>query len=222
MSTNDIANRMGQGFARERPRSSAADTPEEKLREQLAGYEQKIENDHTLSDAVKDAKIARAYAVARQEMTKLEASAAQEATMATRRATRTAFGSESNDPATFMAQRHAIAEVDKIDPMDRMAPRLAAQLLDQATSLGDESLKQAVALRAHQNGWEEVVQKYAATAKPQQVEALNHLRQPTPVLNPVEMLRYVVPAPARLGAFPSDVSVQRMIESDPASAGVSG
>jgi hypothetical protein len=201
------------------------DTPipsEERLRQNLAATVERIRSDGTLSAPTRDAKIARAYAEAKTAMADLEAKAASDAQMATRRAIRTAFGSESSDPATFVSQRSAIAEVDKIDPTtDRYASRKAADLLDRATSLGDESLRQAVALRAHENGWDDVLQKFAQTAKPAQVEALNQLRQPAE-WNAPAFLRYVVPSPPELGAFPSDVSVQRMIDSDPAPANAGG
>jgi hypothetical protein len=129
---------------------------------------------------------------------------------------RTAFGSTSSDPATFAAQRSAIAEVDKLNPQtDIHASRNAAILLDQATSLGDESLRSAIALRAHENRWHDVLKTWASTAKPEQIQALNHLRQPAE-FNAPAFLRYVTPPPTELGAFPSDVSVQRMIDSDPA------
>jgi hypothetical protein len=198
------------------------DTPipdEERLRQNLAATVERIRSDGTLSAPARDAKIARAYAETKTAMADLEATAASDAQMATRRATRTAFGSTSTDPAVFALQRSAMAEVDKIDPTtDQYASRKAADLLDRATSLGDETLRQAVAMKAHQNGWDDVLQKFASSAKPEQVQALNQLRQPAE-FNAPAFLRYVVPSPTELGAFPSDVSVQRMIDSDPASAG---
>jgi hypothetical protein len=190
--------------------------PEEVLRMNLAATVERIRNDGTLSAPSKNAKIARTYAEAKTAMAEVEAKAASDAQMATRQATRTAFGSTSNDPATFALQRSAIAEVDKIDPTtDRYASRKAADLLDRATSLGDETLRQAVAMKAHENRWHDVLKTWASAAKPEQVQALNQLRQPAE-FNAPAFLRFVVPSPPELGAFPSDVSVQRMIDSDPA------
>jgi hypothetical protein len=196
--------------------------PEEQLRQNLAARAEQYRNDRTLSGPVRAAKIARAYAETEAAMADLEAKSASDARMAARRAMRTAFGSTSSDPATFALQRSAMNEVDKIDPgTDRNASRKAAELLDRATSLGDESLANAVGMAAHKNGWSDVLEQFAKTAKPAQVAAINELRQPQE-FNAVAMLRYVVPAPSELGSFPSDTSVQRMIDADPTPSASSG
>jgi hypothetical protein len=180
---------------------------------------ERIRADGTKSAATKTAAIARAYAEAKSQMADLEAKSASDARMATRRAMRTAFGSTSSDPATFALQRSAMNEVEKIDPStDRNASRKAADLLDRATSLGDQSLANAVGMAAHKNGWSDVLEQFATTAKPAQVEAINELRRPQE-FNAVAMLRYVVPAPSELGSFPSDTTVQRMIDADPVQVG---
>jgi hypothetical protein len=196
--------------------------PEEVLRMNLAATAERIRNDGTLSAPARDAKIARAYAGAKTAMADLEAKATSDAQMATRRATRTAFGSTSNDPATFALQRSADAQVAALNPeTDIHASRNASILLDRATSMGDESLRSAIARTAYENRMNDVLEQWASTAKPEQVAAVNQLRKPAE-FNAPTFLKYVVPSPPELGAFPSDVSVARMIASDPASAGVSG
>jgi hypothetical protein len=174
----------------------------------------KIRGTDWLTPTAKAARIAKIHLQAADAMSALEVGAAAEKKSATHKAVRTAFGLNSTDPATIASGRAARQQVEAIDIMDRYAEREAADLLETATQLGDEPLRQALALKAWESGWKTVLQDWSTDAKPAQIEALNKLNESEP-FNAAEMLKFALPAPVELSGCINQHQIRDIAASDP-------
>lgn len=130
-------------------------------REQIiAAYNTKlarIEGSRSYSDHAKRVMSAKAYKEAQAAVEELAATETQQ--LRDRRAglQRHMFGhADSSDPTTLLARRGAVDRANELDD-----PRTAQAALQNALEQGDGILAQAIAKRANEWGWTDVLNTYA-------------------------------------------------------------
>jgi hypothetical protein len=159
----------------------AADTPTQKKALDAIGEYQRqaaaIRNDTNLTETGRDAALARAYIRALDTAT--DAKATEEGTAAARRTTleREVFGiTGTADANTAISYRDAQDRAASIVNM-----RDAERLLNQAQLSGDTHLAKAVAHRALQDGWTDILATYA-NATPGFADKIQQLIDLTPTI----------------------------------------
>lgn len=136
----------------------------------------RIQASRSYSDHAKRVMSAKAYKEAQQAVEQLAAAETQQ--LRDRRASlqRHMFGhADSSDPSTLLARRGASDRAAELDD-----PRTAQQALRNALEQGDGILAQAIAKRANEWGWTDVLNSYA-DARPnfrRAVEEFNALPDP--------------------------------------------
>ena len=166
----------------------------------IATYEQKlarIESSRSYSDHAKRILAAKAYTEHQAALEELRTSDAQQ--IRDRRASlqRHMFGhSDTSDPQALLARRGAADRANELDD-----PRVAQTAMQEALQQGDGILAQAIAKRAHDWGWGDVLGTYAA-AKPhfaRAVEEFNQLPNPdSSTYRQDQSWNYVLPTPSSL------------------------
>lgn len=120
---------------------------------------ERIQNNRVYSDHAKQVMAAKAYKEAQSALDQLRDNTA--AQLRTRRADlqRRMFGHvDSNDPNAILARRNATDRANQLDD-----PRTAADELRHALDQGDSILARAIAKRANEWGWGDVLDAYADT-----------------------------------------------------------
>jgi len=119
----------------------------------------RIQNNRVYSDHAKQVMAAKAYKEAQDALDQLRDNTI--AQLRTRRADlqRRMFGyADSNDPNALLARRNATDRANQLDD-----PRTAADELRHALDQGDSILARAIAKRAADYGWGDVLDAYADT-----------------------------------------------------------
>ncbi|MGX9919466.1 hypothetical protein ACWIG4_06385 [Streptomyces sp. NPDC002248] len=119
----------------------------------------RIQGSSTYSDHAKRVMAAKAFKSAEQQLETLRAG--EERALRDRRASlqRTMFGATGDqDPHTVIARRDANDRAAKLED-----PRAAAEALARAEMEGDTTMSQAIATRAAQHGWGDVLSIYTTT-----------------------------------------------------------
>jgi hypothetical protein len=118
-----------------------------------------IRTDKSLSDEGKKQAIATEYEATQKQLKSLREEADRAATTRRHDLQRRAFGIVGNtDPQTAISYRDAQDRAAGIEPRDESA---ALSLMHRASLSGDTILAKAIAARATDNGWGEVLQAYA-------------------------------------------------------------
>lgn len=129
-----------------------------------------IRNDGRLSPDGKKALLARNYVQSKQKLADLQAQQTDAVTKRQAQLQRQLFGT-ATDPATLASYRDAQGRADAL-----ATPRAAHTALDRAAVTGDGLMARAVALRAADQGWGDVLNHYADNI-PGAGEALDELNQ---------------------------------------------
>lgn len=131
----------------------------DQIHQSYAAQLARIQGSNTYSDHAKRIMTAKAYKAAEQQLEALRAG--EEKALRDRRASlqRSMFGATGNqDPSTVIARRDANDRAAKLDD-----PRVAADALARAEMEGDTTMSQAIATRAAQYGWGDVLGAYTST-----------------------------------------------------------
>ncbi|WP_336707559.1 hypothetical protein [Oerskovia sp. USHLN155] len=142
---------------------TAGNTPQElKAIEAVDTYQRQIvtiRTDPTLSDTGRRQKLAAAYISTRDTVTKLQNDATTNADARRDTLTSSLFGlTTTADPTAAISLRDAQDRATALTD-----PREAQRLLEQASRTGDDHLAKAIAHRAYEDGWYDVLNTYAAT-----------------------------------------------------------
>ncbi|WP_037870315.1 hypothetical protein [Streptomyces sp. SPB074] len=119
----------------------------------------RIQGSNTYSDHAKRVMAAKAFKSTEQQLETLRAG--EEKALRDRRASlqRSMFGASGNqDPSNVIARRDANDRAAKLED-----PRAAAEALARAEMEGDTTMSQAIATRAAQYGWGDVLSSYTST-----------------------------------------------------------
>lgn len=167
----------------------------------LGVYQQQIASiraDPSLSDVGRQQQLAAAYIRTRDAVARLQSRATANASTRRDVLIRTLFGlTTTADPNAAISFR---------DAQDRAAalenPRAAQRLLDQANRTGDEHLAKAIAHRAYEDAWFDVLDKYAST-RPSVEAKLGELvtQEPTLASTIGAAMAYAVTKPTELARF---------------------
>lgn len=183
------------------------------VREQFNDAVAHIRDNNTLTRDGKLSALARAHREASDALAQLQRSADAQAVEDRKTWTRQAFAVNASGPHTAVSVRDAYARASAIGTHEE-----AASLLHQAETTADETLARAVAQRAHDNGWTNVVSDYAA-GRPAAAAALGKLVN-SATSNPlrerfIDAGTYYLPQPSELSSLPPGM-VNRLASGDAA------
>ncbi|MCX5211472.1 hypothetical protein OG689_19625 [Kitasatospora sp. NBC_00240] len=178
----------------------------------MATQVERINANKTLNDHARRVYIARAYATARDQATALREKAEQQVRDRQTRLEKQLYGAAgSNDPGAVLARRDAHERAAQLDD-----PREASAALKRAERDGDTSMAQAIAARAVEWGWADLINEYAAT-RPNWAGNMRALQELPDVDSGPAKLRaaitYGVPQPSELNGLP-EYSVNSLAATD--------
>jgi hypothetical protein len=128
----------------------------------IASYEQqltRIEASRAYSDQAKRIMAAKAYTAAQSAMNQLRDSTLQQLRSRRQDVRRRMYGhTDTSDAQTLMARRDAAQKAAELDN-----PRIAREELQEALAQGDSIMARAIAARADEWGWNDVLDTYAET-----------------------------------------------------------
>ncbi|MEU9581068.1 hypothetical protein [Streptomyces chilikensis] len=130
----------------------------EQINDAYARKLERIENSRTYSDHAKRVMAAKAYKEAQAALDALRQSEVDSLTSRRTQLQRRMFGHQgAADPQTVIARRDANDRAARLDD-----PRAAADMLKTAQLEGDDLMAQAIATRAAQAGWGDVLGAYSS------------------------------------------------------------
>ena len=165
-----------------------------------------------LTDQAKQTAAARAHTDAAARLQQLQQAERKRLTNERRNLERRIFGNAGTaDPGTAVSRRDAADRAARLDD-----PREALSAYRRAERDGDDHLAQAIALRAAQHGWGQVLGAYTAE-RPKAAEALQQLQQLPDTDNPAwlfhEAARYSAPKTGVLADL-DDAAIHRAARED--------
>ena len=148
--------------------------PRQDAQRRLAAYDAQVKairQDANLSEQGKRRDLAELYVQQKQTSAELRSIEDRQRADRLRELDRVIYGGPSSDPGEIISARDAADRADALE-----SPADARRLLARADRTGDKLLASAVARRASEAGWRQVLADYAAS-RPRAREALDELRQ---------------------------------------------
>ncbi|MFH8799684.1 hypothetical protein ACH4F6_08830 [Streptomyces sp. NPDC017936] len=162
---------------------------------------EQIENSRTYSDHAKRVMAAKAYTAAQDAMNQLREAEVQQLTSRRSDLRRRMFGHpDTSDAQTLMARRNATEMAGQLDN-----PRIAAEELNKALQQGDSIMARAIAQRASDWNWGDVLTTYADTRTDFRRLVDEYNSTPDPADQNWRLghnFAHVVPTPDVLGGMP--------------------